>query len=220
MVVFSYAICVCNESRELYSLIAFLKKVKDTEDEINILVDTAHVSKQVLQVLDFFKNDIVTYERAFIDGNFSDHRNYHISKCKGDYIFVLDADEMPQEKLIKNIKGQLIDDMEIIYIPRINILPGSTQDWLNKSAFIVNEAGWINWPDMQSRIFKNIPSTRYTGNLHEILQCTGKTCSVQIDPTIALWHIKSIEKQTIRWEENGEYSFPKGDNSNLYDTLM
>ena len=164
MVVFSYAICVCNESRELYSLIAFLKKVKDTEDEINILVDTAHVSKQVLQVLDFFKNDIVTCERAFIDSNFSDHRNYHISKCKGDYIFVLDPDEMPQEKLLKNIKTHIVDDMEVIYIPRINILPGSTQEWLNNK-FTVNEVGWINWPDMQGRIFKNIPSRIIVGDL-------------------------------------------------------
>ena len=49
MVSFSYAICVCNESRELYSLIAFLKKVKDIEDEINIdgvlfrIIDTAGI---------------------------------------------------------------------------------------------------------------------------------------------------------------------------------
>ena len=36
----SYAITVCNESKELYSLISFLKKVKDPSDEINILVDS------------------------------------------------------------------------------------------------------------------------------------------------------------------------------------
>ena len=32
----SYAICVCNESRDLFSLVSFLLKVKDEEDEINI----------------------------------------------------------------------------------------------------------------------------------------------------------------------------------------
>ena len=36
----SYAITVCNESKDLYSLISFLKRVKDEEDEINVLVDT------------------------------------------------------------------------------------------------------------------------------------------------------------------------------------
>ena len=36
----SYAITVCNESRDLFSLVSFLLKVKDEEDEINILIDT------------------------------------------------------------------------------------------------------------------------------------------------------------------------------------
>jgi hypothetical protein len=63
---------VCNESRDLYSLIAFLKRVKDVEDEINILVDTKHVTPKVLQVIDHFKNDVVTCERDF-DGDFSSH---------------------------------------------------------------------------------------------------------------------------------------------------
>jgi len=33
----SYAITVCNESRDLFSLVSFLLKVKDEEDEINML---------------------------------------------------------------------------------------------------------------------------------------------------------------------------------------
>ena len=34
----SYAICVCNEDNELNSLLSFLVKVVDDEDEINVLV--------------------------------------------------------------------------------------------------------------------------------------------------------------------------------------
>ena len=49
----SYAITVCNESKELYSLISFLKKMKDSEDEINILVDSLHVTTNVRNVLEF-----------------------------------------------------------------------------------------------------------------------------------------------------------------------
>ena len=55
----TYAIAVCNESRDLYSLISFLKRVKDTEDEVNVLIDTKHVTPQVLSVLNHFKDDIV-----------------------------------------------------------------------------------------------------------------------------------------------------------------
>lgn len=216
--IISYAICVCNESRDLYSLISFLKKVKDVDDEINILVDTAHVSQQVLKVVDFFKDDIVVNERDF-DGNFSKHRNYHITNCKGDYIVVIDPDEMPQEKLIKSLKNIIQEaNVDLIYIPRINLHPGYTQEWLDKYKFKVNEVGWINWPDYQGRIFKNIPSIRYTNKLHEDINCEGKKIGLPLEPSIALWHIKSIEKQDNRWnQDTWEYVVP-GDN--LYDLLM
>jgi hypothetical protein len=215
----SYAITVCNESKDLYSLISFLKKVKDSEDEINILVDTAHVSPQVSKVVEHFKTDIVVNERSF-DGKFSTHRNYHISKCNGDYIFIIDPDEMPQEKLIKNIK-QIItqSNADLMYIPRINIHPGSTQEWLNKCKFKVNEVGWINWPDYTPRVFKTNVGIEYTNDLHEVLTCTGRKACIPEDPSMALWHIKSIEKQSNRWDqETFEYVSPKGDN--LYDSLM
>ena len=38
----SYAITVCNESKDLYGLISFLLKVKDQEDEINVLLDSKY----------------------------------------------------------------------------------------------------------------------------------------------------------------------------------
>ena len=60
----SYAITVCNESKELYSLISFLKKVKDPEDEINILLDTLHTTETMRSVLGHFKDDIVLNEQS------------------------------------------------------------------------------------------------------------------------------------------------------------
>ena len=56
----SYAITVCNESRDLFSLVSFLLKVKDEEDEINILLDTAHVIETVRNVLKHFGKYSIT----------------------------------------------------------------------------------------------------------------------------------------------------------------
>ena len=106
----SYAICVCNESRDLFSLVSFLLKVKDEEDEINILIDTAHVTENVKTVIEYFGDKIVTCEKDF-DGNFAEHRNFHLTKCSGDYIFIIDPDEMPKENLIINLK-KMINDLE------------------------------------------------------------------------------------------------------------
>jgi len=214
----SYAICVCNESKDLYSLISFLKKVKDSEDEIDILVDSAHVTPQVRSVLEHFKDDIVQNERAF-DGKFATHRNYHFEKCSGDYIFVIDPDEMPQEDLIRDLKNIISQtNCDLILVPRINIHPGATKEWLQKCKFNVNEVGWINWPDYQLRITKNIPEIRWKGELHEKLDGYKTPVQVQPKPNLALWHIKSIEKQTNRWDSSGNYILPDGEN--IYDSLM
>lgn len=215
----SYAICVCNESRDLYSLIAFLKKVKDPEDEINVLVDSLHVTPQVRRVLEHFKDDITQNERDF-DGDFAKHRNYHIEKCTGDYIFTIDPDEMPQELLIRKLRDIINETQcDIIAIPRVNICPGYTQDWLTKCNFKLNACGWINWPDFQMRIMKNDPNIRWTKELHETISGFKKPISLESIPDIALWHIKSVEKQDNRWDdETREYVVPDG--GNLYDTLM
>lgn len=213
----SYAITVCNESKDLYSLISFLKRTKDTEDEINVLVDTAHVTSQVLRVLEHFKDDIVTYEREF-DGDFASHRNFHIKQCKGDYIFVIDPDEMPKEKLIKGLKGMIEETKcDLIAIPRINIHPGCTREWLDKHNFNMNEVDWINWPDYQGRIFKNDEKIYYGNKLHENIIGANKPLALNPEPSIALWHIKSIDKQDNRWED-GNYVSPDG--KNFYDSLI
>ena len=190
----SYAICVCDEHRELDSLLSFLVEVIDKDDEINILVDSGKVTPKVKSVLHQFNDRIVVNERTFC-GNFSTHRNYHITKCTGDYIFVLDADEIPQENLIKNIKTF---DSDILYIPRINIIPGYTEDWCKRVNFRVNDVGWINWPDYQGRFFRNDGNIKWNLGLHERLTGSDKIAQLQADPMIAIWHIKTFQKQNAQ----------------------
>ena len=213
----SYAITVCNESKDLYNLISFLIKVKDPEDEINVLLDTLHATKPVRNVLEHFSEHVVVHEREF-DGNFAEHRNYHIRKCTGDYIFIIDPDEMPKEKLIRGIKGAIEESKaDLITVPRINLHPGFTQEWLNKYKFRKNELDWINWPDFICRVFKNAENIKYGNELHENIVGAEKMVSLQADPSIAVWHIKSTDKQDNRWND-GNFIVPDGDN--FYDSLM
>ena len=127
---------------------------------------------------------------------------------------------MPKENLIVNLKKMINDSgAELIMVPRINIHPGLTQEWLEKYKFKTNELDWINWPDYQGRILKNNENIKWTRGLHEVVSGTDKIVQLQADSRIALWHIKSIEKQDNRWDyDSGDYRVPEGDN--LYDTLM
>ena len=43
----TYSIQVCNESRELYSLVNFLLKVIDEEDNVHVVVDSLHKTDKV-----------------------------------------------------------------------------------------------------------------------------------------------------------------------------
>jgi hypothetical protein len=211
----TYSIQVCNESRELFSLLNFLKKVIDEEDNIQVIVDSLHVTDKVEKVLEHFKDSITEYRRPF--DSFHSNTMSTMEKVTGDYIFAIDADEMPQEALIKELKKVLeMHNVDILYVPRINIHPGSTQEFLTKSEFGVNENGWINWPDYQGRILKK--HVKWTDELHsKPVHDENIVGSLGPNPRVALWHIKSIEKQESRWVDNNIAS-PTPDN--LYDLLM
>jgi hypothetical protein len=190
----TYAVEVCHEHRELDALLHFLIGIKDSEDDINVLVDTTKMTKKVSGVLE--KYPVATCFRSF-DGDFAAHRNYHISQCTGDYIFMIDADEMPQEHLILNTKRILGETgAELVYVPRMNLCPGYTEEWARGHKFIVNEVGWINWPDQQGRIFKRVPERiKWDRTLHEKVSGSTKTIGFPVDPKFGLWHVKSVLKQ-------------------------
>lgn len=187
----SYAVCVCDEHVELRSLLSFLVKTVDAEDEINVLVDAGRVTPEVRGVLETFGGRVVVNERLFC-GDFSAHRNHHATLCTGDYIFVLDADEIPQEDLVKNIKQV---SCGALFVPRINIVTGYTRAWCEKMGFNVNHVGWINWPDYQGRFYRNDGTIRWTRGLHERLEGTDDVKSLEASPQLAIWHVKTVDRQ-------------------------
>jgi hypothetical protein len=141
-------------------------------------------------------------------GDFSEQRNYHLSKCTDDYIFVVDPDEMPQEGLIQSVKQGITESNgDVFLVPRINIHPGCTQKWLDMYGFTINNCGWINWPDFQMRIFKNTKEIRYVDKIHERLEGFKNVIRIQPNPDIALWHIKSVEKQESRWDSANGFAY-------------
>jgi hypothetical protein len=190
----TFAIGVCDEARELDDLLYFLvgaQKVIESGDEVNVLVDSKRVTPHVQEVLRRYPT-IVTCERAF-DGDFSAHRNYHIERCAGETVFMLDADEIPQPKLIE-IAREFSED--ILYVPRLNVVPGYSPEFLARHKFKVSNAGYINYPDFQGRIFRRAPSIKWTGKVHEKL--TGSDRVFMLSPDAvehAIWHVKSLRKQ-------------------------
>jgi len=211
----TYTIQVCNESRELYSLLNFLTKVIDDEDELNVVADSNRITERIELVLEHFKERINVFKRPFDD--FCKNSQFHADNANGEYIVGLDADEMPQEMLIKNLK-KIIEDTkaEIIAIPRINIDPGYTEEFLKRCNYSINQFGWINWPDYQMRVYKKCDHIRWTDEMHTKLTGSDKVIALKDEPRLALWHIKSIEKEENRWSNGNIIK----SNAGLYDSLM
>jgi hypothetical protein len=127
------------------------------------------------------------------DGDFSSHRNFLCDQASGEYIFMLDADEVPTETLMDKLDEVTRQGADIIYIPRINICLGQTREWLKSHDFTTNEVGWINWPDYQGRIVKS--HIRWQGKVHEKPEGSDKRMVINAEPWFALLHVKTVEKQ-------------------------
>ena len=188
----SYAITVCNELEEIQRLIPYLIKHKSEEDEIVVLWDSKG-SKEVLEYLT--SNKILTVADVF-KNDFAEWKNKLNELCKGDFIFQLDADECPHQFLMENVKTIVeANDAEAYWIPRVNTVEGITEEHLTKWNWKVNEKGWIQWPDVQMRLYKKSEDVKWTGKVHEKIGGYKEYGTLPSEEEFAIYHPKTIEKQ-------------------------
>jgi len=195
--VLSYAITVCNEEKEIKDLLTLLFENKRVEDEICILLDKPKASGPLLDYLySLSSSDKILLKESYFAGNFSEWKNQLHGMCTGDYIFNIDADEIPHQFLLQSLPEILeVNDVDLIRVPRINTVEGITQEHIKKWRWKVSEEGYINFPDFQGRIYKNSKHIKWTGKVHEYI--TGfKTEAIL--PTLeefCLYHHKGIRRQ-------------------------
>jgi len=197
----SYGITVHNEHEELNKLLEVLVHKTDPEDEIVICVDgnDEKVQEVITNWVQQYGHDdmktIIVYNRK-LDGNFADHKNSVIEKSSGDYIFHIDADEYPHEILLKQLKQILeINDVDLIWIPRVNTIDGMTEEHIKKWGWRVTENRWVNYPDYQARVFRNHKDIRWTRPLHEHIVGCKTYAHLPPHEELSLYHPKTIQKQ-------------------------
>ena len=193
----SYAITVCNEFVEIQKLIPFLLKHKRHEDEIVVLYDSKNGSKSIEEFLRAKSiNAEFQWFKDEFDGHFANWKNKLNSFCGGDYIFQIDADEIPNEVLIENLPEILKgNDVDVILVPRVNTVEGLTDEHIQKWGWNVDEKGWVNWPDFQYRIYKNSDDINWKNKVHEVLEGFKSISHLPMDEDLALYHPKEIDRQ-------------------------
>lgn len=194
----SYAITVCNEFVEIQTLVHFLLDHKRHEDNIVILYDINNGNENIEQFLRSKSvNNEITWVPGEFKGHFADWKNKLTSICNGDYIFQIDADEVPNRLLIKNLPKILEanPNNEVYLVPRVNTVEGLTDKHIQEWGWRVNDKGWVNWPDHQWRIWKNKPEIKWKNKVHEVLEGHKTYSPLPAMEDLALYHHKQIDKQ-------------------------
>jgi hypothetical protein len=202
----SYAITVCNELEEVKRLINFLLSNKRKQDEIVILFDEENGTDEVFNYIESQVYDCEVFCEKF-QGHFADWKNELTSHCTGNYIFQIDADELPNEELIKGLPYilEINQDIDVFRVPRVNTVEGLTPQHIQKWRWNVDKKGWVNFPDYQWRIYKNTSDIKWKNKVHEVLEGYQSVTFLPAEEEFCLYHPKTIDRQERQ--------------NNYYDTL-
>lgn len=198
MISISYAITVCNEKEEVVKLVDFLMSKKRPDDEVVVLFDQKNGDQDIVDILKK-RNKLPNFQvwRGYFNNHFADWKNLLTGYCTKDFIFQIDADEMPHEELLDTLPFllEMNGDVDVMLVPRVNTVEGLTQDHIAKWKWSVNEKGWVNWPDYQWRLYRNDPKIKWINKVHERLEGFNQYATLPKEEGFALYHPKTIERQ-------------------------
>jgi cellulose synthase/poly-beta-1,6-N-acetylglucosamine synthase-like glycosyltransferase len=191
--IISYAVTVCNELEEVQELLPHLLEFKRSQDEVVVLLDT---TKSSLELINYLKNlEGIKLTTDKFNGHFANWKNKLTDLCTGDYVFQIDADETLSDEFIKVLPELLEEnsEVELFWVPRANYVEGLTQEHIMRWGWNVTDDGLINWPDLQSRLYKNVEYIRWENKVHE--KITGFKTVAVLPTGFNLLHIKDIKRQ-------------------------
>lgn len=196
------SLCMIVKNEENY-LAQCLESVKTLVDEM-IIVDTGSEDR-TKDIARIFGARVYDFSWK---GDFSEARNYSISKAEGDWILILDADEVIAERDHRIIKQLIKKNKRVAYqMTTRNYINRIVQNWnYNKGEY--NEergSGWM--PSVKTRLFPNDKDLRFENPVHELvdyaIQRKGyklKHCPVPVHHYGKLNEKKSKEKFEFYYE--------------------
>lgn len=160
----SVVINTINEEKNLPSCLDSIKKLAD-----EIVVVDMHSRDKTRKIAKDYGAEIYLHKKT---GYVEPARNFAISKARGKWILVLDADERVPRSLAKKLKGLASDktkqDLDCVLIPRKNIIFGK---WMENSRW---------WPDYLPRFFQK-GKISWPKQIHQQPNLSGKKIHPLID---------------------------------------
>ncbi len=190
----SYAITVCNESSDLDRLLTHIEPYLQIGDEIVVQADQNHVTPEVKAVIAKHKHFIAQYVEHPLNYDFAQAKNHLNNLCSCDYIFQLDADEMPQPWLMEHLKEIIIHKpwVGLFKLPRINLFQSQPDGEIEER---------VAWPDYQGRVYKNTPRISWRRPLHERIHGHWFYWHLPKEDKFAIVHLKLKQQDADKWKE-------------------
>lgn len=155
-----------NEIEELQFLFDWLRPYRDIFHEVVVVDDFSE--EPVRPLVEAFGGKVL--ERS-LEGDFSAQRNYLKRNCTGDFIFILDPDEIPHPTLMKSLR-RVVNQMEscsaaVCSIPRLDHNYVSDHFIVPDIALFDQAALDEQADDYQTRIVRNSDEVKWVNKLHE-----------------------------------------------------
>ena len=201
----SFAITTHNEGQYIQELLdQLVPHCEQTGDEI-VVVDDHSTDAYTSQLLyGYEEQDKIKLFSHALNNDFAAHKNHLNSMCQGDYIFQVDADEKFHPNLLTYLHDIVYNNtnVDLFLIPRVNTVEGLTQDDIKRWGWRVDERNRVQWPDYQTRLYRNSPDIKWEGKVHEQIIGYQTHAPLPAEEEWALYHIKNILRQR---EQNAYY---------------
>ncbi len=193
----SYAILSHNEGASLATLLAAIRRPSRAFAWEIVIVDDFSddpLTREILAAEEYAGSKIIKHA---LGGDFGAQKNVLTEQCSCDYVFNLDADELPPTRLVAqaDVYCRREPDVDVFELPRLNTVADATDADLLAWGKTRNALGHIDWPDWQQRLYRRTPSLRWQGRVHEKLVGYRKLLRFPAEPGFAIMHAKTRAQQ-------------------------
>ncbi len=187
-----------------------LKSLKPIADEI-IIVDTGS-SDRSREIAQLFGAHVLEYPW---NGDFSAARNVSLEHASGDWILVMDADEVLSPLDYDNLRGIVNDrankEKAFLLETRNYSTKVILENWRpNDGLYPVEEAGagWVG--SIKIRLFPNRPDIRFEGRIHELVHRSTERAGITVAATpIPVHHYGYLDQDKQKRKDDEYYLLGK-----------
>ena len=191
----TYAITVADEFFEFKRLINSLEPYVLPDEEIVILADANKVTLEIEEFCWLCGLEVNYFD---FQKDFSEFKNELFELSTKDYLMQIDADEQIPPSLLNALRiVAQRGEIDLLWIPRINVVRGATEERIKKYNWQINKMGWEGFPDFQSRFVSTKGHVKWQNKVHEVLAGAKNQAKLSSDPIehFCILHVKDIQKQ-------------------------